>query len=146
MHREDLSKGRHFRLSGRRGHIDLPAGATTAIQITVGFVLMVRKFTGVFAIADGYVSDLSNTRPSTPCSILFQLRASDKALTSPAPEVLVLYLKRPRRKSWESRRCGGALQIQRLEGSRPAGLWDLYLDEAVLIVCEFAATVRGLWF
>ena len=60
--------------------------------------------------------------------------------------VLVLYLKRPRRKSWESRRCGGALQIQRLEGSRPAGLWDLYLDEAVLIICEFAATVRGLWF
>ena len=75
MHREDLSKGRHFRLSGRRGHIDLPAGATTAIQITVGFVLMVRKFTAVFAIADGYVSDLSNTRPNTPCSILFQLRA-----------------------------------------------------------------------
>jgi len=35
------------------------------------------------------------------------------------PEVLVLYLKRPRAKSWELRRCGGALQIQRLEGSRP---------------------------
>jgi hypothetical protein len=52
MHREDLSRGRHFRLSGR-GHIDLPAGATTAIQIAVGVVLMVRKFTGVFAIADG---------------------------------------------------------------------------------------------
>src|SRR5271167_1993663 len=33
----------------------------------------------------------------------------------------------------------GALQIQRLEGSRPAGLWDLYLDGSVLIVCEFAA-------
>jgi len=32
----------------------------------------------------------------------------------------------------------GALQIQRLEGSRPGGLWDLYLDEPVLIVCEFA--------
>jgi hypothetical protein len=53
MHREDLSKGRHFRLSGRRGQIDLPAGATTAIQITVGVVLMVRKFTCAFAIADG---------------------------------------------------------------------------------------------
>jgi hypothetical protein len=28
----------------------------------------------------------------------------------------------------------------------PAGLWDLYLDESVLIVCEFAATVRALGF
>jgi hypothetical protein len=36
--------------------------------------------------------------------------------------------------------------MQRLEGSRPAGLWDLYLDELVLIVCEFAATVRALGF
>ena len=35
--------------------------------------------------------------------------------------VLVLYLKRPRAKSWELRRCVGALQIQRLEGSRPGG-------------------------
>ena len=33
----------------------------------------------------------------------------------------MLYLKRPRAKSWELRRCGGALQIQRLEGSRPRG-------------------------
>ena len=61
-------------------------------------------------------------------------------------EVLVLYLKRPRAKSGELRRCGGALQIQRLEGSRPAGLWDLYLDVAVLIVCEFAVAVRALGF
>jgi hypothetical protein len=60
------------------------------------------------------------------------------------PEVLVLYLKRPRAKSWELRGCGGALQIQRLEGSRPGGLWDLYLDEPVLIVCEFAVAVRAL--
>ena len=44
----------------------------------------------------------------------------------------MLYLKRPRAKSWELRRCGGALQIQRLEGSRPGGLWDLYLDEPVV--------------
>jgi len=36
------------------------------------------------------------------------------------------------------------LQIQRLEGSRPVGLWDLYLDEPVLIVCEFAVAVRAL--
>ena len=39
-----------------------------------------------------------------------------------------------------------ALQIQRLEGSRPGGLWDLYLDGAVLIVCEFAVAVRALGF
>jgi hypothetical protein len=62
------------------------------------------------------------------------------------PEVLVLYLKRPRAKSSELRRCVGALQIQRLEGSRPGGLWDLYLDEPVLIVCEFAVAVRALGF
>jgi len=43
-------------------------------------------------------------------------------------------------------RCEGALQIQRLEGSRPGGLWDLYLDEPVLIVCEFAVAVRALGF
>ena len=50
MRREDLSKGRYFRLGGRRGHIDMSAGATTAIQITVGVLLIVRKFTGVFAL------------------------------------------------------------------------------------------------
>src|SRR5208282_4790562 len=61
-------------------------------------------------------------------------------------EVLVLYLKRPRWKNWELRRCVWALQIQRLEGSRPAGLWDLYLDGAVLIVCEFDVAVRALGF
>src|SRR5216683_370176 len=59
-------------------------------------------------------------------------------------EVLGLYLKRPRAKSWDSRRCVGALRIQRLEGSRPRGLWDLYLDEPVLVVCEFAVAVRAL--
>jgi hypothetical protein len=62
------------------------------------------------------------------------------------PEVLVLYLKRPRAKSWELRRCVRALQIQRLEGSRPGGLWDLYLDEPVLIVCEFPVAVKALGF
>ena len=62
------------------------------------------------------------------------------------PEVLVLYLKYPRAKSGELRRCEGALQIQRLERSRPAGLWDLYLDEPVLIVCECALAVRVLGF
>lgn len=40
----------------------------------------------------------------------------------------------------------GALQIQRLEGSRPWGLWDLYLDEAVLMVCEFAVAIMALGF
>ena len=41
------------------------------------------------------------------------------SLTHAGPEVLVLYLERPRAKSWELSRCVGALQIQRLEGSRP---------------------------
>ena len=36
-------------------------------------------------------------------------------------EALVLYLKRPRAESWKLKRCEGALQIQRLEGSRPGG-------------------------
>ena len=62
------------------------------------------------------------------------------------PEVLVLYLKGPRAKSWELRRCVGALQIQRLEGSRPGGLWDLFLDGAVVVVCEVAFAVGGLRF
>ena len=61
-------------------------------------------------------------------------------------EVLVLYLKRPRAKSWELRRCGGALQIQRLEGSRPAGLWDLYPDEPAVVVCEMALSAGVLPF
>jgi hypothetical protein len=43
-------------------------------------------------------------------------------------------------------RSEGALQIQRLEGSRPGGLWDLYLDEPVSIVCEFAVAVRAFEF
>jgi hypothetical protein len=72
-------------------------------------------------------------------------RFPDKCLFS-SPEVLVLYLKRPRAKSGELRRRGGALQIQRLEGSRPAGLWDLYLDGAVLTVGEFAVAVRAFGF
>src|SRR5271169_7007327 len=62
------------------------------------------------------------------------------------PEVLVLYLKRPRAKNWELRRCGGALQIQRLEGSRPGGLWDLFLDEAVAVVCGVGLAVGALPF
>ena len=43
-------------------------------------------------------------------------------------------------------RCEGALQIQRLEGSRPGGLWGLYLDEPVLIVREVDVAVGALWF
>jgi len=76
-----------------------------------------------------------------PGSLVFRKRRPDLYR-----KVLVLYLKRPRAKSWELRRCGGALQIQRLEGSRPGGLWDLYLDEPLLMVCEFAVGVRGLGF
>jgi hypothetical protein len=62
------------------------------------------------------------------------------------PEVLGLYLERPLHNRSRVHDLGRALQIQRLEGSRPGGLWDLYLDEAVLIVCEFAVAVRGLGF
>ena len=58
----------------------------------------------------------------------------------------MLYLKRPLAKNWELRRCVGALQIQRLEGSRPAGLWDLFLDEAVVVVCEVSLAVGELPF
>jgi hypothetical protein len=42
--------------------------------------------------------------------------------------------------------CEGALQIQRLEGSRLGGLWGLYLDEPVLIVREVDVAVGALWF
>ena len=38
-----------------------------------------------------------------------------------------------------------AIQIQRLEGS-PRGLWDLYVDEPVLIVREVDVVVGALWF
>ena len=69
-----------------------------------------------------------------------------RTLTDSGPEVLVLYLKRPRAKNWELRRCGGALQIQRLEGSRPWGLWDLFLDEAVAVVCGVGLAVGALPF
>ena len=31
----------------------------------------------------------------------------------------------------------GRFGYKRLEGRCPGGLWDLYLDEPVLIVCEF---------
>ena len=58
----------------------------------------------------------------------------------------MLYLERPRVKSWELRRCVGALQIQRLEGSCPGGLWDLYPDQPVVVVCEVALAVGALPF
>ena len=48
---------------------------------------MARKFTGVFAIAMWISKCLSNARPNTRCSTLFQHPASDKTLTSPGPEV-----------------------------------------------------------
>jgi hypothetical protein len=56
----------------------------------------------------------------------------------------VLYLERPLDKRLRVHDLGRALQIQRLEGSRPWGLWDLYVDEPVLIVCEVAAAVGAL--
>jgi hypothetical protein len=42
--------------------------------------------------------------------------------------------------------CEGALQIQRLEGSRLGGLWGLYLDEPVWIVREVDVFVGAHWF
>ena len=57
----------------------------------------------------------------------------------------MLYLERPRAKSWELRRCVGALQIQRLEGSRPRGLWDLYLDEPVVDRLRDCGCCRCAW-
>jgi hypothetical protein len=48
--------------------------------------------------------------------------------------------------SEELRVVSGALRIQRLEGKPPRGLWDLYLDEPVLVVSEFAVAVRALGF
>ncbi len=44
------------------------------------------------------------------------------------------------------RRYVGALQIQRLEGSRPGGLWGLFLDEAVVVVFEVAPGVGVVLF
>jgi hypothetical protein len=61
-------------------------------------------------------------------------------------EVLVLYLKCPPGKIPVAMRCIRALQIQQLEGSRPGDLWDLHLDEAALIVGEFAVAVRAPGF
>ena len=58
----------------------------------------------------------------------------------------MLYLERPRAKNWELRRCVGALQIQRLEGSRSGGLWDLYPAEPVVVVCEMALAIGALLF
>jgi hypothetical protein len=43
-------------------------------------------------------------------------------------------------------RCVRALQIQRLEGSRPGELWGLYVDEPDLIACEVAVAVGALRF
>jgi hypothetical protein len=58
----------------------------------------------------------------------------------------VLYLKRSRAKSRELETLWRALQIQRLEGSRPGGLWEFYLAERVSIVCELAVAVRAPGF
>src|SRR5271154_3595914 len=95
-----------------------------------------------------WVTESSSSAPQTTSDHLDR-RLSDTRTRPPHSgfvQVLVLYLKCPRAKSGELSCCGGALQIQRLEGSRPGGLWDLYLDGAVLIVCEFAVAIRALGF
>jgi hypothetical protein len=61
-------------------------------------------------------------------------------------EVLVLYLKRPRAESWELSAVEGRLRYSDLKEAAPGGLWDLYLDEPVLIVCEFVVAIRVLGF
>jgi hypothetical protein len=45
-------------------------------------------------------------------------------------------------------RCAvkGRFRYSDLKEAAPGGLWDLYLDEPVLIVCEFAVAVRALRF
>ena len=40
----------------------------------------------------------------------------------------------------------GRFRYSDLKEAAPGGLWDLYLDEPVLIVCEFAVAVRVLGF
>jgi hypothetical protein len=40
----------------------------------------------------------------------------------------------------------GRFRYSDLKEAVPWGLWDLYLDEPVLIVCEFAVATRVLGF
>ena len=75
-----------------------------------------------------------------------QKRASGKRARSVPLSPRAVSEAPPERRVGMSRRCARALRIQRLEGSRPAGLWDLYQDEPVLIVCEFVVAVRVLGF
>jgi hypothetical protein len=58
----------------------------------------------------------------------------------------VLYLKRPGVKIYRSDALCRALEIQRLEGSRPEELWGLYVDKPDLIVSEVAVAVGALRF
>ena len=59
----------------------------------------------------------------------------------------MLYLKRPTSEDL-SFRCAmkGRFRYSDLKEAAPGGLWDLYLHEPVLIVCEFAVAVRALGF
>src|ERR1700687_848285 len=90
-------------------------------------------------------------KPSSPRIVVFwtvgqPTLARNRHRGDYSRQVLGLYLKRPRTKSRELRRFVGALQIQRLEGSRPGTLWDLFLDEAVVVVCKVALAVGALPF
>jgi hypothetical protein len=75
------------------------------------------------------------------------LRCNEQLETHAELEVLVLYLKRPTSEDL-SFRCAmkGRFRYSDLKEAAPGGLWDLYLDEPVLIVCEFAVAVRALGF
>lgn len=108
---------------------------------------MRRRFKAWFAAAHGSAElkvVLSVTR-----KLFCQLGALAQHLTAvlrSGPEVLGLYLERPLHNRSRVHDLGRALQIQRLEGSRPGGLWDLHLDGLVLILCKYAITGRALGF
>ena len=40
----------------------------------------------------------------------------------------------------------GRFRYSDLKEAVPGGLWDLYLDEPILMVCELAVAIRALGF
>ncbi len=60
--------------------------------------------------------------------------------------VLVLYLKRPRTGAGSGDAVKRRFGYSDLKEAAPGGLWDLYLEESVLVVCEFAFAVSALGF
>jgi hypothetical protein len=59
----------------------------------------------------------------------------------------LLYLKRPTSEDlWLRCAVEGRFRYSDLKEAAPGGLWDLYLDEPVLIGWEFAVAFRALGF